>query len=377
MKIGILTLPLHTNYGGILQAYALQTILERMGHQVVVFDKPLEKVRLPLWKKPLTYAKRFIKKYVFKRNTEIFQEATVFARQCKERQYTQPFINHNIHRYEIHYLTDIRESDFDCIVVGSDQIWRMLYFKSFWSTKNAADAFLDFTNGWNIKRVAYAASFGIEDADIPDEEINLCKRAIQKFDKVSVREESGVSLCKKLFNIEAKWVLDPTMLLKVTEYINLLNLNSRSNVSNGTLMSYILDENEGIANLRKKIANDKNLKINLANIADTGSQKRGVYPQPPIENWLHSFIQADYVINDSFHACVFSILFHKQFTVIGNKKRGLERFISLLKMFNLEDRLITEVSDYKPLPDIDYIQVDKILTIKRKEALDFLQAALN
>ena len=62
MRIGILTLPLHTNYGGILQAYALQTVLERMGHEVVIFDCPLRKFKLPIWKKPLCYSKRIIKK---------------------------------------------------------------------------------------------------------------------------------------------------------------------------------------------------------------------------------------------------------------------------------------------------------------------------
>lgn len=67
MRIGILTLPLHTNYGGILQAYALQTVLERMGHQVVVFDRPLEKSKIPTWKKPFTYTKRIIKRYVLGR----------------------------------------------------------------------------------------------------------------------------------------------------------------------------------------------------------------------------------------------------------------------------------------------------------------------
>lgn len=72
MRIGILTLPLHTNYGGILQAYALQTVLERMGHQVVVFDRPLEKSKLPLWKMPYSYTKRFIKKYFWERRMSTF-----------------------------------------------------------------------------------------------------------------------------------------------------------------------------------------------------------------------------------------------------------------------------------------------------------------
>ena len=69
MKIGILTLPLHTNYGGILQAYALQTVLERMGHEVIVIDKP-QHVSLPVWKWPYSYPKQ----YIFSKQERIFYE---------------------------------------------------------------------------------------------------------------------------------------------------------------------------------------------------------------------------------------------------------------------------------------------------------------
>ena len=105
-------------------------------------------------------------------------------------------------------------------------------------------------------------------------------------------------------------------------------------------------------------------------------QKEKFQPQPPLEDWLKAFDEAEYVINDSFHACVFSILFHKQFTVIGNKTRGMSRFQSLLKMFGLEDRLITDPKEYRELSDIDYNRVDQILSEKREESLSFLRKAL-
>lgn len=377
MRIGILTLPLHTNYGGILQAYALQTVLERMGHEVVVFDSPLRKFKLPIWKKPLCYSKRIIKKYILQdSSTLINKEKIDFEKECYFRKNTQPFINTHIHRYVVRKLEDIKEDDIDAIVVGSDQIWRMLYFKSMWFTKRAANAFLAFTVGWNIKRIAYAASFGNNNPEIPEGEIEDCKQAISKFDAVSVREKNGVKICKDLFGIDAKWVLDPTMLLQLSDYIKLIG-NKKDENSHGMLMSYVLDEYPEVAELRSKIAKEKNLKVNISNVADNGSDKSGVLPQPPVEHWLQSFLDADYIINDSFHACVFSILFHKQFTVYGNKDRGMERFTSLLSMFGLEDRLVTNVNEYKPLPDIDYTKVDKILNEKRKEAVVFLKNNLH
>lgn len=373
MRIGILTLPLHTNYGGILQAYALQTVLERMGHEVVVFDCPLRKFELPIWKKPLCYSKRIIKRYILQdKATLINKEKIDFEKERYFRKNTQPFINAHIHRYVVRKLEDIKKDDIDAIVVGSDQIWRMLYFKSMWFTKRAANAFLAFTVGWNIKRIAYAASFGNSTPEIPDGEIEDCRKAISLLNAVSVREESGVEICKKLFGIHARWVLDPTMLLSSDDYLNLIDRNMGQSRSTGTLMSYVLDENSDVSKLRATIAKEKNLRINKTNIAVNGIEQNELTPQPPVENWLQSFLDADFVINDSFHACVFSILFHKQFVVYGNKERGMERFTSLLGMFGLQDRLVTSLSEYKPLPDIDYDKVDRILNEKRQEAMTFL-----
>lgn len=377
MRIGILTLPLHTNYGGILQAYALQTVLERMGHEVVVFDCPLRKFELPIWKKPLCYFKRIIKRYILQdKGTLINKEKIDFEKERYFRKNTQPFINAHIHRYVVRKLEDIKKDDIDAIVVGSDQIWRMLYIKSMWFTKRAANAFLAFTAGWNIKRIAYAASFGNNTPEIPEREIEDCRKSISSFDAVSVREESGVEICKKLFGIDAQWVLDPTMLLSSDDYIKLIGGNMGQSRTTSTLMSYVLDENSDVSDLRATIAKEKNLRINITNIAVNGIEQKELTPQPPVENWLQSFLDADFVINDSFHACVFSILFHKQFIVYGNKDRGMERFTSLLGMFGLKDRLVTSSSKYKPLPDIDYTKVDRILNEKRQEAMTFLSTNL-
>ncbi len=374
MRIGILTLPLHTNYGGILQAYALQTVLERMGHETYVLDKPFKLQHLPFWRRLFFYTKQIIKKYILGKPVGVIGERKRFERDKVERKYTQPFIDKNVKRFLINNLCDIQQNDFDAFVVGSDQIWRMLYFKLFWSTRNSADAFLEFTDGWNVRRISFAASFGIDVPDILPKELKSCQIAIGKFNAVSVREESGVTACRKYLNREAKWVIDPTMLLTSSDYSKLIpgEINHKP-----ILMSYVLDESPKIAALRELIAKSKHLTVKLTNLPDTGTEERGLCSQPPVEDWLRAFAESDYVINDSFHACVFSILFHKQFTVIGNKKRGLARFQSLLKLFDLQDRLITDPSDYKDLPPIDYDKVDAILNTKRQEAFEFLRRALS
>lgn len=128
MRIGILTLPLHTNYGGILQAYALQTVLERMGHKVVVFDTPNEYLLPPLWKLPLCFAKRIVMRCLGK-SQEIFLERHLTHERHVIAQYIQPFVDNHIHRKVIRSFKELKATDYDAIVVGSDQVWRAIYFR--------------------------------------------------------------------------------------------------------------------------------------------------------------------------------------------------------------------------------------------------------
>ena len=194
MRIAILTLPLHTNYGGILQAYALQTVLTRMGHQVEVLQAPPTFPRNPLLK-PLIYGKRIAKKILKDWKTPIFIEQKRKKELPIIRQHTDQFIAENINLRKINSLHEISPNDYDAIIVGSDQIWRKPYFRWMWNSP-MKDAYLEFTRGWDIKRIAYATSFGVDDLSeyIPDE-IRQCASALQLFDSVSVREDSGVRLC--------------------------------------------------------------------------------------------------------------------------------------------------------------------------------------
>ena len=216
MRIGILTLPLHTNYGGILQAYALQTVLERMGHEVVVFDTPNKTFLPPLWKFPLSIGKRTLKKLLGKTD-RIFEEHYQNRIRPVIAQNIQPFVDKNIHRKIIRNFQQLTQKDYDAIVVGSDQIWRAIYFPM-WLGQGIENGYLAFAKEWNIKRIAYAASFGTSVWEYTEEQTQQCKPLLQKFDAVSVREANGVELCKKYFEVDALQVLDPTMLLSQEDY---------------------------------------------------------------------------------------------------------------------------------------------------------------
>ena len=367
MRIGILTLPLHTNYGGILQAYALQTVLERMGHQVVVFDTPRKKWHVPLWKKPLVYGKRILKRYLLGDKSCI-----IFREQKEENEYpiicqhTQSFIDKYIHLKSIDKLSHLNSNDFDCIVVGSDQIWRPLYYA------DIENAFLKFAENWNIKRIAYAASFGTDRWEYTPEQTEECGRLVRLFDQVSLREQAGVEMCKSHFGIEAQLVLDPTLLLEADDYISLLQ--DKSSKSNGLLLSYVLDETDEKKKIISTIAKERGLTL----LKIDANEKNYKVPlekriKPSVEQWIRGFYDADFVVTDSFHACVFSILFKKQFVVIGNEERGISRLKSLLGMLGLDSRLLvskTQILNLNMSP-IKYDIVYNLLNNKKKKSIEF------
>ena len=341
MKIGIVTLPLRTNYGGILQAYALQTVLERAGHQVAVLDDSY-RIGESLWKRPLSFLKRMAYRYVWRRKQEILFE------QCYNC--IHPFVDKYIHC--VYLGGTLKEDDFDAFVVGSDQIWRPGYYPG-----KIENAYLNFTGDWKVKRVSYAASLGTDEWIYTSGQTKRCRALLQKFDAVSVREASGVQLCYNYFNVEVSHVLDPTMLLDVEDYLQLVRL-ADSPKSKGTLLCYILDETEGKSKLIAGIARDKGL------IPFNVNSK--------VEEWLRGFYDAQFVVTDSFHACVFSILFHKPFVVVGNEGRGLTGIKSLLKMFGLEHRLFGESGSYCDSKEWDWCAVDKRLAELRKSSFNFL-----
>lgn len=369
MKTGILTLPLHTNYGGILQAYALQTVLERMGHDAYVIslaDKPL---RLPVWRMPVKYARRLL------RNLKghpypIFYERKFNREKPIVRQHTDKFIRRYIKPAVYEGYGSIREGDFDAIVVGSDQVWRPQYFD------DIRTAYLDFTSGWKIRRMAYAASFGTDRWEYGRLLTAQCARLLKRFDYVSVREDSGVDLCRERFGVEAEHVLDPTMLLHADDYALLAGSCGMYDGKRG-MMCYILDDTPWKAALTASVAESLNLQpFRVNSRVEDINAPLAERVQPPVEQWLRGFIDSRFVITDSFHACVFSIIFNKPFIAVANRGRGVSRFRSLLSMFGLEARLLDEEAspDVRALVSggIQWDDVNGRLSRYRDMSMDFL-----
>lgn len=377
MKTAILTLtPIHTNYGNILQAYALQTVLQRLGHEPYVLEK-VPGFTLPLYRYPLAYAKRLVLKYLLgKKQTVLFLEQKLRREYKVIGQFTHPFVQKYIHTYHGPWTAEAMTAvGFQAFVVGSDQVWRPIYF----DRHHIEQAYLSFTKGLSVKRLSYAASFGTDDWEYTPRQTEQCKALLQQFDGVSVRERGAVALCREHFGREALHVLDPTMLLNAADYRQLIAQSPETLQPIEGLMTYILDsdfEKEAVA---QRIAEQNGWSVFRSNSRyEDLTAPLAERIQPPVEQWLQGFAQAQMILTDSFHACVFSILFHKPFVVIGNAARGLSRFHSLLSLFGLESRLVTSAAEAERVAaqPICWETVDSRLEEERIKSMAFLKQHL-
>ena len=373
MRIGVLTLPLHNNFGGILQAYALQQVLNNLGHDAMLIDKSKYVSLGPWYKKYPIYFKRAIRKYLGGENLIIRADVAINNASKINSTHTEPFIEKHIKRIFTRDFSNIKESDFDAFVVGSDQVWRPKYFFS-----AIENAYLDFTKEWNIKRIAYAASFGTEEWEYTDEQTINCAGLLKRFNAVSVRESSAVKLCNEKLGVDALHVLDPTMLLEKDDYIKLF-AETNTLESEGNLFCYILDESTEKTTIIDNVAKEKGLTpFHVNSKYDDPSAPIEERIQQPVEKWLRAFYDAEFVVTDSFHACVFSIIFNKPFIVYGNRERGFTRFESLLKLFGLEERLVCSPDDVNKVlkAPIDWNKVNNIHKLLKEKSMSFLKENL-
>ncbi len=365
MKICILTQPLHTNYGGLLQAYALQTVLREMGHEVLTEDRQPNK--FAWWRKVLRSS-------VVRTMLGLPRYLTA-AEHREIRQHTSRFIAQNIHMTEPIDSPDkskLISYGFDGYVVGSDQVWRKAY------SDGIENYFLDFASEQS-RKVAYAASFGLSEWEYSPAETRRLVRLAQRFDLVTVREEDAVALCREHLNVAATQVLDPTLLLG-REHYEALALASGE--QSGGVVSYLLDPSERKKEVVQHVAQQLSLTINDVsprsgvNTVDGRPLEERV--AAPVEQWLSSLLSAEYVVTDSFHGVAFAILFNRPFVAISNPERGASRISSLLNLFGLSDRLVGSNTDLEAClsAKIEFGAVNEELQRQRELSIELLRRAL-
>ena len=371
MKIGILTQPLHYNYGGILQNWALQQVLFAMGHQPeMIFlccgKRPKGKL---LMRRCLSLTKCLVKKYLLGcKNIYIY---SLFDPQYSPNNpmYVDAGFVHNIRKTkrlpsDVDLGRFIETRGYDAFVVGSDQVWREDYSPAI------LRYFLDFLDVEDRRpRVAYAASFGKSKDYISEKYLPACRKLLRRFDAVSVREYGGLEILERDFGFfKGVKVLDPTLLLSVEKYRTLIKDEDRAHHPH--IAAYILDTSKEIQRMLARLSSQFNIPTKIFSAGFVENRML------TISQWLAEFENAEFMVTDSFHACVFSIIFQKPFICLGNKNRGMERFHSLLEPLGLSDRLVSTEKSSFPDSDINWQQVNEKLEQMRNSSRQFLTEAL-
>ena len=371
MRIGILTLPLEVNYGANLQAFALQKTLLKMGFEVITIDRHNRR-RYPSTGIHIAgFIKRQFEYYFMGKDV-----CTKWNPFISDEEYailssnTQKFIDRNIRLTRRVYSDELEEIDkeynFDTYIVGSDQVWLDEY---------CPNSFLDFVHRPNIKKIVYAASCNEKNAFFGNlKKLKQCQRLVKYFSGISVREEYLVQICQEKMGINSDFVLDPTLLLTPQEYLDVIDPLEKEDP---IIFSYILDDSPQKRMLISSISKDLRLPVVEGNIlGKVDGHVRKINPYPSIDDWLNNLYRSKFVITDSFHGTVFSILFNKPFVVIGNEQRGINRFNSLLALFKLQSHLISErnlsILPLREYQNIDFDTVNLVLSEYRKRSMNFL-----
>lgn len=385
MKIGIITLwQSSDNYGQQLQCWALQQELIKLGHEPYLIRYDIEH-KFSKSSKPSIF-KKLLKLLL------VYPIVPFFIRKIRERK-EQKLCDYNALRNVERNFANFRKENIimsnqvytslqnlrenppkaDAYIVGSDQVWAFLLDKY----ENRV-MFLDFGEE-SIKRIAYAPSFSMK--SYPNKLKSLLKENLKRFDFLSVREQTGVSICKELgFNVKA--VVDPTLLLGKNDYMDIKGLDVNDGCYIYLYYLNVTEEKEIEWELLKKYATRNGLKI-IATPASGYIPGRELfdgaeYRYANIPQWISLIDNANMVVTTSFHGVVFCILHHTPFVYFplkGRFARGNNRVLDLLKEVGLESRCYSEFNKMMK-ENVDWDMVDFRLNDNRLKSLDYLHHAL-
>jgi polysaccharide pyruvyl transferase WcaK-like protein len=342
MKVGIITFHHTPNYGATLQTYALSKILKCWGHDVEIIDYQPKKIvefyrrECIIIDKKMQINRRAIDNLIkaFKMRFFLLYRMKLSPQKCSER----AELKNLAQRYDI-------------IIAGSDQIWCLDAYRGF-----DPSFFLDFVDGRITTKISYAASFG-ETTQLGKQKELICQ-LINQFDAVSVRDSNSLELIKEECNKEATKVLDPTLLI---EYYNILSVpKSKENYLLMYTQKGLTLEQKNFIKLISKIKNLSIISIGKYNDIAT-KNVIGISP----EKWLGYFSQASYIITNTYHGTIFSLVFKKPFNVFYNNKKS-NKTGDLLKSLDLENRIISESNFSNPV-DNNFFNIDYTLVCQKLE----------
>ena len=361
MNIGILTFHCAINYGAILQCYALQEVVKKLGHDISVIDYCPYYLKRPY---RLFFSERIYGHSIIGNLRMLLRECLAIPTRYKRNKSFLRFVKSNIHLKKMH--NNLTASPFDVYIIGSDQIWNAGITDGmdpiYWGTDKLFN---------NKKRISYAASVGNIKSikQLPPESV---KEALKNFSAVSVREQSLAEYISDQIGIPAQLVLDPVLLAGKGIFEKFI---SSRKPHKPYLLLFSLWSNEAATTFAKKIAKDKGLEFKSIISNHESFRDSSVITSASPEEFLSHIYNATYVISTSFHGTAFAVLFQKDFNVYCDNDDIGERMYSLLDMINQQERLVDNKQNFKT-SSIDWVAVDSILNTKREESILFLTQAL-
>ena len=365
-KVAIMTWYQHKNYGTTLQALALQKVIKNLGYYVEGIDYYSNGYYRETFLEKIL-SKQRIKEGIRNKVNRIRYGSVVDSKKEElYKKFIEDFIVFHKPTQTASQLFCLNK-EFDAFVCGSDQIWSPNEFNSKY--------FLDFVKD-DIKKISYAPSFGvtyIEDDCVRESVGEL----VSKIKHLSVREYQGADMLKEYYGIDAKVVIDPTLLMDANEWLSYSN--KKYEVDSNILLCYFLGENERIWKHVEKIAKLRKLNIAIIPVFPKDYRRKykileGVGPA----EFLSLFSKASYICTDSFHGTVFSILFKKEFKTFkrfndNNPKSQNSRIVNILSKLELTDCL----ENKSILNDkIDWEKANGILKELRTDSINFLKKSL-
>lgn len=367
MNIDIITLHRAENYGSVLQTFALQKKIEELGHTARILDYHPERYTN---KGKL----RRLKKQSKKINNPLLlliAKILIYPSYLKKNKVFSDFVAKYLKLSPFSFATNDEvkgklDEWADCYCTGSDQVWN-----SHWNECVEKALFLDFIPKTK-PAISYAASIGL--SQLPSNEIDETRNLLKKYIRISVRENSGVDIIKQLGFEDVEQCLDPTLLLMKEEWTNYVD---DCDSGKEYILTYNLHHDPEIDKFamalgRKYHAPVRNISYNWHDVVRKGH----LCWCPSVERFLGLIKNAKFVVADSFHATVFSIIFEKQFVTI-TPEIASSRIASILQTLGIENRNLAKYMGVGAIEKpIDYVLVKRKLAIEVDRSMSFLKKAL-
>lgn len=365
-KVGIITLHRTTNYGSVLQAYALQEIISSLGYNVSIIDYRPSRSKMLSMLVGLKYKNNLLKKSIIIRTiVRLIMFPSYILRFKTFKKFVRKYLKLTQEHYNNEKDFDNFKPIFDIYCTGSDQVWN-----SEWNGKIDKPLFLNFAPD-SSKKIAYAASFGKERLESWEKEET--KRMLKKYNSISVRELSGMEILKELGIENCNCVLDPTLLFDGNKW---KNISSTKYKNEEYILVYNLNRNKKIHDYAIKLSKKTGYKIKYITYQLHDFYKQGkMYCNVSVEKYLALIANAKYVVTDSFHGVAFSINFNRDFMVIYPNKFS-SRLKSILEITGLSNRIVNDNNMNFLLKSIDYNKVNPIVNKEREKSVKILKNML-